>query len=84
MEMMLTCPTVLQEDNKKKNQVYQNLGREPHPIKSTRQIRAQVDTTQNKNKIKRVFTIPITIQWILVLYVGNILLAVLSLVNFVI
>jgi hypothetical protein len=75
---MLTCPTVLQEDKKRKT-----LDGNPS-IKRTRHLRAQVGHNPKKKQIKRVFTNPITIKWTIVLYVGNILLAVLSVVNFVI
>jgi hypothetical protein len=49
---MLTCPTVLQEDKKKKNPVYKNQGQEPiHP--STRQInestRRQIKKTNQES-----------------------------------
>jgi hypothetical protein len=77
---MLTCPTVLQEDKKKKNPVYKNQGREPIHQK----YKANESTSGHnpkKKQIKRVFTNSIAIKWIIVLYVGNILLAVLSLVN---
>jgi hypothetical protein len=79
---MLTCPTVLQEDKKKKNPVYKNQGGEPIHQK----YKANEGTRRHnpkKKQIKRDFTNPINIKWIIVLYVGNILLAVLSLVNFV-
>jgi hypothetical protein len=73
---MLTCPTVLQEDKKKKNPLYKNQGREPIHQK----YKALESTSRHnpkKKQIKRVFTNPITIKWTIVLYVGNILLAVL-------
>jgi hypothetical protein len=42
----------LQQETKKKNLVYKNQRGNPS-IKSTRQKRAQVDTTQRKNKNKQ-------------------------------
>ncbi len=54
---MLTCPTVLQEDKKKKNPVYKNQGREPIHQK----YKANESTSGHnpkKKQIKRVFTNP--------------------------